>query len=112
MAGEGTKHGGRTRRSKAYRYPVVITEHAFDKVRSIDLSLREFFSLLDAGGAIVEQTVRDESSVTEVVLLVEWRRPLHVVVHVDHARAEERILTVYEPTRDQWSPGDTRRRRR
>jgi hypothetical protein len=36
--------------------------------------------------------------------------PLHVVVIVDDARAEERIVTIYEPDRNRWS-ADYRRRR-
>jgi hypothetical protein len=48
--------------------------------------------------------------VKEVLLIVDWRRPLHVIVVVDDVRAEERVLTVYEPGPDRWS-GDYRRRR-
>lgn len=40
----------------------------------------------------------------ELVLIVEWTRPLHVVVVVDDIRGEERIVTVYEPDKDRWSP--------
>lgn len=43
-----------------------------------------------------------EGQVEEVVLLVEWLRPLHLVVVVDHLRREERILTVYEPENERW----------
>ena len=39
----------------------------------------------------------------ELVLIVDWTRPLHVVVVVDDIRAEERIVTVYEPDRNRWS---------
>lgn len=46
----------------------------------------------------------------ELVLTVEWVRPLHVIVVVDDARREERIVTVYEPTPRRWSQ-DYRRRR-
>jgi hypothetical protein len=37
-------------------------------------------------------------------LIVEWSRPLHVVVVVDDVREDERIVTVYEPDKDRWSP--------
>lgn len=46
----------------------------------------------------------------ELVLLVEWVRPLHVVIVVDSARQEERLVTVYKPDPARWSP-DLRRRR-
>jgi hypothetical protein len=35
---------------------------------------------------------------------MEWSRPLHVVVVVDDIREEERIVTVYTPDEDRWSP--------
>ena len=52
----------------------------------------------------------DSGQVKELVLYVEWTRPLHVVVHVDETRAEERIVTVYEPDTVRWTPDFTRRR--
>ena len=48
--------------------------------------------------------------VKELVLLIEWARPLHVVVTVDEIRSEERILTVYEPDADRWDHHYRRRR--
>jgi hypothetical protein len=47
----------------------------------------------------------------ELVPLVEWRSPLHVVIVVDETRAEERVVTVYEPDPSDWT-ADYRRRRR
>jgi hypothetical protein len=35
--------------------------------------------------------------VKEVVLLIEWTRPLQLVAIVDDEREEERIVTAYEP---------------
>ncbi|MGH8998876.1 MAG: hypothetical protein ACRDY7_05740 [Acidimicrobiia bacterium] len=46
----------------------------------------------------------------ELVLLVRWREPLHVVIVVDEPKAEERIVTVYEPDPSKWT-ADYRRRR-
>ena len=37
-------------------------------------------------------------------MIVEWSRPLHVVVVVDDTREEERIVTVFEPDKDRWTP--------
>jgi hypothetical protein len=89
-------------RRKSFAYPVLLTDHVFDKVRAIDLTLAEFESLLD-GGEIIEEHVLSGQEVEEVVLLLEWLRPLHVVVVVDHRRREERILTLYEPDSDRWT---------
>ncbi|MBW3615458.1 MAG: hypothetical protein KY439_09155, partial [Actinobacteria bacterium] len=57
---------------------------------------------------VIEESIIVEG-VKELVLLVEWRAPLHVVVVVDDIHREERIVTVYEPSPDRWS--DYRRRR-
>ncbi len=82
-------------------YDVVLTDHAFDRVRSIDMTLAEFEELL-GGGEVIEATPVEES-VKELVLIIEWTRPLHVVVVVDDIRREERIVTVYEPNKERWS---------
>ncbi len=81
---------------------MVLTDHVFDKVRSIDMTLAEFEVLLDQGEVIEETPI--QVGVKELVLIVEWSRPLHVVVVVDDIREEERIVTVYEPDNDRWSP--------
>jgi hypothetical protein len=47
----------------------------------------------------------------QVVLVLDWLRPLHVVVVVDDVRQEERIITVYEPDSDRWTNFRERRRR-
>lgn len=83
-------------------YGVVLTDHVFDKVRSIDMALAEFEALLDGGEVIEETSIA--VGVKELVLIVEWTRPPHVVVVVDDIRSEERIVTVYEPDKDRWSP--------
>jgi hypothetical protein len=42
-------------RRKLLTLPVVLTEHVFDKVRSIDMTLAEFEELLGDGEVIEEQ---------------------------------------------------------
>lgn len=96
-------------RRKVLRFRVVITAHVFEKIRSIDMTLAEFRELLGTG-EVIEERELDEGVFHELVLLVEWIRPLHVVFVVDERRSEERIATVYEPDPDQWTP-DYRRRR-
>ena len=98
-------------RSKVFRFPIFLTDHVFDKVRLIDMTLAEFNELLLTAGVIIEEDDVGDRGLKELVLYIEWIRPLHVVVLVDTKRREERILTVYEPTPDLWSP-DFRRRRR
>ena len=88
----------------------MLTDHVFDKVRSIDMTLAEFNTLLTTHGVIIEETVLGSGQVKELVLYVGWKRPLHVVVHVDQTHGEERIVTVYEPDAVRWTPDFTRRR--
>ncbi len=45
------------------------------------------------------------------MLIVDWSRPLHVVVVVDDIRREERIVTAYEPDEDRWSADFKMRKR-
>lgn len=97
-------------RPKEWTYRYVLAEHVFDKVRLIDITLAEFETLLDTSAEVIEETAIDGERLKELVLFVQWRRPLHVVVVVDHVHQEERILTVYEPTSDRWAD-DYRRRR-
>ncbi len=96
-------------REKVFRHPVVLTDHVFDKLRSIDLALAEFEALLD-DGVVIEETPLHDAALKELVLIIEWLRPLHIVVIVDDEREEERILTVYEPDPTRWHPGFRRRR--
>jgi hypothetical protein len=41
-------------RRKVLTLPVVLTEHVFDMIRSIDMTLAEFEELLGSGEAIEE----------------------------------------------------------
>lgn len=96
-------------RPKRWRYPCLLTEHVFDKVRALDLTLDEFEVLLDAEAEVIEETQVAEG-VKELVLAVHFRHPLHVVIVVDEAHRGERVGTVYEPDPNRWST-DFRRRR-
>lgn len=97
-------------RQKVLQFPVVLTIHVFDKIRSIDMALGEFAQLLGTGEVLEEYTLPGDQ-LHELVLISEWTRPLHVVFIVDEQHAEERVITVYEPETEQWSQ-DFRRRLR
>lgn len=96
-------------RPKVFVHPIVLTDHVFDKVRSIDMALAEFHVCLLAG-EVIEETDLGTSGLKELVLTLEWSRPLHVVVVVDASRGEERIVTVYEPDPARWTDNFRRRR--
>ncbi|MDP9387035.1 MAG: hypothetical protein M3Q48_03715 [Actinomycetota bacterium] len=98
-------------RRKVWRYPKLISEHAFDKLRLLDCTLAEFEMVIESAVIIDETELATEArTVKELVLSIEWKRPLHSVVVVDDERGEERIVTVYEPDPARWS-ADYRRRR-
>ena len=104
---------GAVSRPYAKRFGYKYRRHVFDKLRALDLVLAEFQQLLGHGEVIAEAEAEAEdgsSARREVVLLVEWLRPLHVVIVVDSAREEERLVTVYEPDPSIWA-ADFRRRR-
>lgn len=89
-------------RRKSFDYAVILTDHVFDKVRTPDLTLGEFETVLGAG-EIIEEHMISGNEIKEIVLLLEWVRPLHLVVVVDHRLREERNLTLYEPDPARWS---------
>lgn len=96
-------------RPKVWRFERLITEHAFDKLRHIDCGFAEFAAALEAAEVIEEHVLVDDQ-LKELVLVIEWARPLHVVVVVDARHQEERIVTVYEPDPDSWDAEYRRRR--
>ena len=94
---------------EAYGATRLLSEHAFDKLRLLDCTLAEFDAVL-AAAEVIEERQLGPAELKELVLVVDWVRPLHVVVVVDDENEEERVVTVYEPDPDQWS-SDYRRRR-
>ena len=100
-------------RTYQQRYLRRYSDHTFDKLRSIDIALAEFVTMLsgDSGQAeVIAVAHESDTSVKELVLLVQWKRPLHVVIVVDDDREQERVATVYEPYPSGWT-ADFRRRR-
>ena len=51
-------------------YYVILTDHVFDKVRSIDMTLAEFDHLLDSAEVI--ETTPIEEGTKEQLLVLEW----------------------------------------
>jgi len=96
-------------RPKIWRHPRLLSEHAFDKLRLLDCTFAEFDAAL-ATAEVIEEHELEAGVLKELILAVEWVRPLHVVVVVDDTRGEERILTVYEPDPQRWTSGYRRRR--
>lgn len=106
---EGRSRYRPTSRPYAKRYHYVYRRHVFDKLRSLDLALTEFQQLLGSG-EVIGEAYEDNLEIKELILVVEWLQPLHVVIAVDTVREEERLVTAYEPDPAQWTR-DLRRRR-
>ncbi len=75
------------------RFGYVYRLHLFEKLRSLDLGLAEFQQHLESGDVIAE-AVKGPLETKELVLLLEWVCPLHVVIVVDVGRQEERLVTM------------------
>ena len=60
----------------------MLSEHVFDKLRAIDCTLAEFDILLAEAEGIEEVDVA-HLGMKELLLVLEWTVPLHVVVVVD-----------------------------
>ena len=94
---------------KRWRQRRLITEHAFDKLRLLDCTFAEFEAVLEAA-EIIEETIVGKHQLKQLVLVVDWIRPLHVIVVEDDSHDEDRVVTVYEPHPSRWS-ADYRKRR-
>jgi hypothetical protein len=95
------------------RFPRLFSDHVFDKLRAIDMALGEFAAMLNdplSPVEVIAEAQESDTELKELVLLVEWKRPLHVSIVVDEAREQERVATVYEPYPSEWT-ADYRRRR-
>ena len=107
------KHYREISRPYARAHPRLLSDHVFDKLRSIGMVLAEFAALLndpDRPIEVIAEMRASDSELKELLLVIEWLRPLHVVIVVDDARAQERVVTVYEPYPSEWT-ADFRRRR-
>ena len=91
------------------RFRCVYRQHLFDKLHELDLPLVEFQQLLGRGEVIAEAPAAAE--IKEIVLIVDWVRPLDLVVAVDEQRGEQRLVTVYEPRPSEWTTGFRGRKR-
>lgn len=89
-------------RSKVWQHPKLVSEHAFDKLRELDCTFAEFNAAIEHAEVIEERALEDDE-LKELVLALDWSRPLHVVVVVDDRNREERIVTIYEPDPTLWS---------
>lgn len=93
-------------------YRHVLRDHVFDKCWELDITWSEVEQLLDAGEVIEEYRYDAHGErVKQVRLLLDWKRPLHVVYEVYRSRKEVVFITIYEARLAHWKPGYRERRR-
>jgi len=83
-------------RRKVWEFPKWISEHAFDKLRLIDCTFGEFELALESA-EVIEEISHESGVLKELLLLVDWKRPLHVVVIVDARSRKEWISPGMNP---------------
>jgi hypothetical protein len=59
---------GERPRVKTWRHSVLLTEHVFDKMWALDLTLSEFRALLEAEAEVIDETVLGEQQLEELLL--------------------------------------------
>ncbi len=60
-------------RPKVWRYPKVVSEHAFDKLQLLDCTFGEFEAAIVDAEVIEDRALDDEGSLKELLLSVAWR---------------------------------------
>lgn len=94
-------------------FPRLFSDHVFDKRRAIDMTLGEFVAMLndlDTPVEVIAEAQESDTELEELVLLVQWKRPLQVPIVVDEIREQERVTTVSEPYPSEWTADFKRRR--
>ena len=73
-----------------------------------DCTFAEFEAAVE-DAEVIEEMIVGEHQLKQLVLVVDWIRPLHVIVVEDGLHDEDRVVTVCEPDPKGWA--DYRRRR-
>ena len=91
-------------------YEHLARVHVYAKCVELDITWSEVEVLLDAG-EVIEEHALDDLMVKQIRLLIDWKRPLHVVYIVHHDRKLVVYRTIYVPTLDEWQAGFRERRK-
>jgi YgiT-type zinc finger domain-containing protein len=66
-------------------YRHIVRDHVYDKCWRLDITWAEVERLIDAADVIETHDLGDEG-VKEIRILLDWKRPLHLVYVVNHER--------------------------
>ena len=61
----------------------MVSDHAIRKLVRLDMTYGELAEVLVGRGVVLHEQVLPNRQLKEIVLLVEWTRPLHVVLVID-----------------------------
>lgn len=78
-----------------------FTKHARQRMLDWDVSVTTVRRVVE-NGEVIEEYPDDEPYPSRLILGWDERRPLHVVAADRTEIAETIIITVYEPSREQW----------
>jgi len=83
--------------------------HAITRIFQRRITEKDVRSVLESG-EIVESYPEDRPYPSRLVLGWVGTRPLHVVAAENSQNEETIVITVYEPTREEWAEGFKRRK--
>ena len=88
---------------------IIFRLHAIERMFQRQFSENDIRSVL-ASGEIVEDYPDDKPYPSQLILGWRGARPVHVVAAYNNTERQTIVITVYEPSLDQWEPGFMRRK--
>jgi hypothetical protein len=90
-------------------YHIVYKNHA--RIRMIQRNISEDEVVHAIRWGVIIKQYADDTPYPSILLLCWYgKRPLHVVVAIDHVEKVHFIVTTYEPNSDEWEDDFKRRR--
>ncbi len=89
---------------------LIFRVHALQRMFQRGISLEDVKALVKTG-EVIEDYPKDSPYPSRLILGWCGARPLHAVVAVNAEDRETIVITVYEPSPDEWEPGFKRRKK-
>ncbi len=86
-----------------------FSKHAFTRMAERKVSPAEVKAVIETG-KIIQKYPDDRPYPSRLILGYSGQRPLHVVSAYNAQEDTEFVITVYEPTTEQWSDNYNKRR--
>lgn len=91
------------------RYKLTFRVHAIQRMFQRHIGIDDVHRVLE-NGETIEEYPEDTPYPSRLVLGWCGRRPLHIVVADNNDSEESIIVTVYEPSQNEWKSGFRRRK--